>query len=150
MLQSTDFAQLVPTPDENLETLLQAVASQRVDITALVVKVSDTRAHVTACGPRLIVDVTIRDASGPTGASECQFTMFFADSPSGRAELGEFCTCQKEGVPVAFFNLCIHGSAGDKTMKPHRDDFNWRKARTGKRAAELCICSKSPWHINVQ
>lgn len=137
VLQSTEFAQLVPTPAESLETLLQAPASQRVDITALVVKISEYRTHVTACGPRLITDVTIRDASGPTGASECRFSMFFVDSASGRAEFEDFCKCQKEGVPVAFFNLSVHGPTGKKTMKPHRDEFAWMPARTGSRAAEL-------------
>ena len=138
VLQSTAFANLVPTPAENLDTLLQAPSSQRVDITALVVKLSDVRSHVTACGPRLITDVTIRDASGPTGASECEFTLFFEDSQSGRTSLDEFRKCRADSTPVAFFNLCIHEStAGKKTLKPHRDNFRWTKATTGTRAADL-------------
>ena len=108
-----------------------------MDITALVVNVSDTRKHVTPYGPRLITDVTIRGVSGPSGASECQFTMFFPDSSSGNAALKNFCTCQLEKVPVAFFNLCIQGSVAPKTLKPHYEDFHWAAARTGTRAAEL-------------
>ena len=138
VLQSTAYSQLVPTPAEDLATLLEATDSQRVDVTALVVKVSETRAHTTIRGPRLIVDVTIRDASGPTGASQCEFAMFFPDSQEGRHHLDEFRQCQKDGAPVAFFNLCIHMSdTGRNTMKPHSEEFNWQVACAGERAAAL-------------
>jgi hypothetical protein len=138
VLQSTAFAQLVPTPAEDIATLLDATNNQRVDVTALVVKVSAMRAYATACGPRLMVDVTIRDASGRTGASECEFTMFFPDSTVGKADLLHFQSCHSNGTPVAFFNLSINISDdGKNRLSPHRDEFHWRAASTGERAAQL-------------
>ena len=138
VLQSTRFATLEPTPAEELAALLEAPAWQRVDVTALVVKVSAERTHTTSVGPRLIVDVTIRDASGTTGASECEFTMFFPGSQAGKTELDEFRRCHVEGTPVAFFNCCIHNEEGGvNTLKPVRDDFKWKPSRMGERAAAL-------------
>ena len=93
----------------------------------------------TPLGQRLIVDVTIRDASGPTGASECQFTLFFPASDAGQIELDNFKQCHAENIPVAFFNLYIQlsNSDGPNTLAPHREDIHWQPARTGEKAAQL-------------
>ena len=117
--------------------MLEAAPSQRCDVTALLVQVSAERHFVTSNGPRIIVDVAIRDASGWTGASQCAFTMFFEDSQQGRAKLEEFKKCQSAGVPIAFFNLCIYNTDGKNTLKPAFENFRWKPARKGPRAEEL-------------
>ena len=124
--------------------LLEVADHQRVDVTASVVKVSATRRHTTALGERLIVDVTIRDASGSTGASECQFALFFPASTAGQRALEEFNLCHAENIPVAFFDLCIQkpDGGGPTTLRPHRDDFHWQPARTGEKAAQLVVAAQ--------
>jgi hypothetical protein len=138
VLQSTGFAQLMPTPAEDLTTLLEAAKNQRVDVTALVVKMSDVQPRKTVIGPRLIVDITIRDGSGSTGASDCALSMFFPDSTAGRADVDNFKRCYTDGTPVALFNLSIGISDdGKNTLKPHREEFHWQPATMGERAAQL-------------
>ena len=138
VLQSTDFSKLLPTPAEDLATLLEAPVSQRVDVTALVANISDTRAHTTQYGPRSIVDVTIRDASGPTGASQCEFIMYFETSSKGQTALESFRKCEADNVPIAFFNLSIATSdAGKRQLKPTLEDFSWVPALSGDKAKEL-------------
>ena len=138
VLQSMTLANLKAQPEEDLAALLEAPANQRVDVTALVCKVSDHREAGTHCGQRLIVDVMIRDSSGPTGASECEFSMFFPATQSGRIELAEFRKCAEEKTPVAFFNLCIQpGTNGNNTLRPDRETFQWFIASGGTKADSL-------------
>ena len=136
VLQNTTH--LKAQPEEDLAALLEAPANQRVDVTALVCKVSDQREAGTQCGQRLIVDVMIRDGSGPTEASECEFSMFFPATQAGRNELAEFRKCAREKTPVAFFNLCIQpGTDGKNTLRPDRETFHWTIASGGTKAKSL-------------
>ena len=79
VLQSIEFASVLPSPAEDLATLLDAANGQRVDVIALLVMVSPEREATTSQGKRNIVDVTIRDSSGPTSASQCEFALFFSN-----------------------------------------------------------------------
>ena len=81
VLQSTVAMPTEPTPSEDIATLLDSPNQQRVDVLALVVGVGEARLANTGSGQRTIVDVTIRDQSGPSGASECEFPLFFKKSP---------------------------------------------------------------------
>ena len=88
MLQSSAFAGLWPSPPETLATVLEAANNQRLDVIALVARPGDARSHVTSVGRRLIVDVTIRDDSGPeNGACDSELALFFPDNAGGREEL---------------------------------------------------------------
>jgi hypothetical protein len=139
VLQSTVAMPVQATPPEELATLLESPANQRVDVLALLVSVSDERSHTTAFGPRKIVDVTIRDLSGPTGASECQFAIFFKGGGAGSADLTALrCACT-DGAPVAFFNLVVAAEAQEekKTLKTAVEGFMWKVCRVGDKAAEL-------------
>ena len=84
VLQSTVALPTQITPSEDLATLLESPNEQRVDVLALVVAVSPDRSATTKFGQRAIVDVTIRDLSGPAGVSECEFSCLLYTSPSPR------------------------------------------------------------------
>ena len=90
-----------PTPSEDIATLLDSPNQQRVDVLALVVGVGEARVANTGSGQRTIVDVTIRDQSGPSGASECEFPLFFKQSEDGDKELEALRHACSQGSPVA-------------------------------------------------
>ena len=127
--------------------MLEAPIDQRVDVTALVTAISPTRSATTAKGAKIIVDVTIRDKSGPKGASECTFPLFFADSNLGQAELKRLQQNFDTGVPVAFFNLIIskvepkdgasEHSAPQATMRTDVERFQFKSAKLGAKATAL-------------
>ena len=107
-----------------------------MDLLALVVNVGPDRTVTTKFGPRTVVDVRIRDQSGNTGTSECEFTLFFkADAP----ELGMLRESSSNGIPVAFFNLVVSAVEGsDKTtLKPAYKGFMCKPCRVGEKATKL-------------
>ena len=105
--------------------------NQRVDVLALIVSVERERSATTARGKRKIVDVTIRDQSG---ASECEFTVFFKDSNAGLAELAAFRNACSDDVPVAFFNLVVTAATvlQKSSLEPSLDGFMWGTCCVGE------------------
>ena len=131
VLQSTTLTSLEPEPSEALGCLLEANSGQRVDLMAVVTTLSVTRIGQTSTGPRIIVDVTVRDDSGTatiTGAEEhgaispvveCDFTLFFNDNVTGRTE--EQKLRANINKPVCFFNMCIYDKEeGKHGLRPDR------------------------------
>ena len=139
VLQSTVAMPAQATPPEDLATLLESPNYQRVDVLVLLVSLERERSATTAFGQRKIVDVTIRDQSGPRGASECQFTIFFKDSHAGLADLAALRSACSDGVPVAFFNLLVTAASAQEksTLKPALEGFAWRACRVGRKAVNL-------------
>ena len=139
MMQTTVTMPAQPTPSEDLATLLESPNNQRVDVLALVVSVGEARVATTSQGQRTIVDIKIRDHSGPAGASECEFALFFKKSQAGEDELETLRKACSEGLPVAFFNLIVsEGAGGGKaTVKPAWQGFRWKPCGVGEKATEL-------------
>ena len=75
------------TPPEELSTLLQCHEGQLVDVLALVKGVSEVKEvsepieKETQYGVRHVVDVTIMDDSGLSGAAMCMFVAWFPKQP---------------------------------------------------------------------
>ena len=145
VLQSTRYANLEPSPAGELATLLGAPLEQRVDVTALVIAVSPTRSATTAKGAKLVADVTIRDNSGPKGASEVTFPIFVNDSSVGRVTIEQLEQDVANNTPVTFFNLVIskvesqdgapEHAKPQATMRTDFERFQFKAAKGAKATA---------------
>ena len=74
---------------------------QRVDLTALISNMTDTRSETTAYGPKKIVDVTIVDGADVSAT----FTVFFDDTIAGAALLKSMQEAAAANAPLALFGL---------------------------------------------
>ena len=150
VLQSTVKMPIQATPPEDLSTLLQCPEGQFVDVLALVKDVSEVKEVETQYGSRQVVDVTIMDDSGKSGASMCTFAAWFPkQSMRGQCqqlkELIESASTQK---PVAFFNLVCtkeqtttgaseHGGGTKTTIKTNKDKLDSEICDLGAKARRL-------------
>ena len=151
VLQSTAKMPPQATPPEDLATLLSCDEGQVVDVIALVTNISPAQQKMTAYGVRDLVDVTIMDDSGTSGAASCKFPGWFPKTLTGPpceqlVILNEAAAQQK---PVAFFNLFVqkedkavgaseHGDENKKnTLKTSRDKFYFQICECSARAERL-------------
>ena len=150
VLQSTVKMPIQATPPEDLSTLLQCPEGQFVDVLALVKDVSEVKEVGTQYGSRHVVDVTIMDDSGKSGASMCTFAAWFPkQSMQGHCQqlkdLIESASAQK---PVAFFNLVCtkeetttgaseHGGGTKTIIKTNKDKFSFQICDLGAKARRL-------------
>ena len=70
ILQSVVTMPPAPDPTEDLASILGLAKRQRVDLTALILDISDTRRETTAYGPENIVDITLVDSSTSQGSEK--------------------------------------------------------------------------------
>ena len=100
-----------PAPAEELARISGFDKRQRVDLTALIIHISDTRRETTAYGPKDIVDITSVDGSTSQGAElqvSAKMFMCFEASAKGAALLESMQEACKAKAPVAMHGMtCI-------------------------------------------
>ena len=142
VLQSTSFPK-VPTPPENLATVVRLPRQQKVDFLAIVQSVENKRTVTTSRGERSIVDVTLLDGSCLDNGKMAAITtaMFFPTTDAGKDALTKF---QAQDQPIAFFGvLCSpdHGKV-NVTLGP---DSSWLPCTSGPKAEQLMeLIKKDP------
>jgi len=144
VLQSTVKMPLQAAPPDDLETLLQCPEGQLVDTIALVTDVSSPVCKQTSNGPRMVVNVTIMDDSGTTGAARCKFLAWFPKTLSNAPcdDLARLLDAVTKKEPVAFFNLVVlkEDDSDNKkktTLKTSKDNFLFHTSKDNERANRL-------------
>ena len=138
VLQSTVKMPEQATPPEDLSTLLTCPHGQRVDVTALLANMEEPTERQTANGPRLLVEVTIRDDSGEKSAASSSFALWLPASEGGRNEVATLKECMRTRTPVSFFNLICHSLPNEPTvLKTAMHGFFWQSCGVGQRAERL-------------
>ena len=139
VLQNTVKMPELATPPENLNTLLQCSPGQLVDVTAFVTHVSEKQQAQTYLGMRDVVNVTIMDDSGDTGAAKSEFAAWFPKISSGEPcdDLKRLYAMVEPPVPVSFFNLVCQTDEGKTILKPSINSFAFETVRIGPKAERL-------------
>ena len=137
VLQSIYQMPSEPTPLETLHTTLMCPQHQRVDVTALINTMSSVREVTSAHGPRYVVDVTIRDDSGPDGICQCRFTIWLPRQQQYADELVNLKKLCDEIKPVTFFALQCDFQEKENVVKPDFERFRFAQCHTGPRAEKL-------------
>ena len=110
---------LAPPPEDELECSLALTRMQRVDLTALIADMGQTRREMTAHGQKDIVDVTFVDGSKQAGRQEqvkAQLAMFFETSANGAARLQSLRDLRASNRAVAFLWIDMH-PAGRRALR---------------------------------
>ena len=139
VLQSIHKMPSEPTPLETLHTILMCPQHQRVDVTALIEKVSEVREVTSAHGPRYVADVHIRDDSGASehGVCECSFTIWLPRVSKSAEEFAQLKKLSEEKEPVTFFALQCDIKETANVVKPDFERFRFAPCTTGPRAEQL-------------
>ena len=108
ILQSLVAMPPAPAPAEELASILGLGSRQRVDITALMIDIGDTRRETTAYGKKDIIDITIVDGSTIKGEEpqvSAKMSMFFDVTTAGTALLESMQEAHNAKAPVAMYGL---------------------------------------------
>ena len=104
------------TPHDNLNTLLRCSPGQLVDVIAFVIHVGEKNQVQTYLDMRDVVNVTVMDDSGDTGAAKNEFPVWFPKTSSGEPcdDLKRLYAMVQPPVPVSFFNLVCQTDDGKR------------------------------------
>ena len=134
VLQSTSFPK-IPTPPENLATVLRLPRQQKNDFMAIVRSVENKRTATTARGDRTIVDVTLLDGSRLDNGNMATITtpMFFPTTESGNDALARI---EAKDKPIAFFGVLCTPDSGKVNMSLGPESW-WLSCTEGSKAERL-------------